>query len=290
MMVGEVDRAISRRYLPGEVIHGGESAYVVEETIAQGKFGPTFACRDAWGNPRILRVVRPFSRSYENVREQWLRQMAELRRVQHPALVYVQDAFEHDGAFHLVVERCDHRLDQYIVSPVWDGSRWFRAVARPVLCALEHLHKAGYTHKNLHPHNVFCTIHLERLHPDSVFSGAIKLGDVGINTLLGNLDVLNARIPRWLVPPEYLNPSDLGPMDHRMDIYQAGLLLLCVLQGRVMRYSFEEISTGLPARNAEKLESGHGQAIARALQPKVADRFQSALDFWRALGGGAPLG
>lgn len=285
MTTGEVERSTSRRYLPWAVIQTGESAYTIEEAMADGQFGATFACRDAWGNPRVLRVVQPFSRKYENVREPWARQMADLRRLQHPALVYTQDAFEHDGAFHLVVERCDHRLDQYIVSPVWDGSRWFRAVARPVLCALEHLHRAGYTHLNLHPHNILCTIHLERLHPDSVFSGAIKLGDLEINTLLGKLDVLNTKIPRWLVPPEYLNPSDFGPLDHRADIYQVGLLLLCVLQGRITRYSFEEISTGLPAKTAEKLASGFGQAIAQALQPKVADRFQSAFGFWRVLGG-----
>lgn len=285
MTIGEVEKPTSRGYSLWTMIQNGESAYTVEEAIAQSKFGATFACRDVWGNLRVLRVVQPFSRNYQNVREQWAGQMADLRRLQHPALVYVQDAFEHDGAFHLVVERCDHRLDQYIASPVWDGSRWFRAVARPVLCALEHLHKAGYTHLNLHPHNIFCTINLERLHPDSVFSGAIKLGDLEINTLLGKLDVLNTKVPRWIVPPEYLNPSDCGPLDHRADIYQTGLLLLCVLQGRITRYSFEEISTGLPAKTAEKLASSYGEAIVQALQLKVADRFQSALDFWRALGG-----
>jgi hypothetical protein len=78
-------------------------------------------------------------------------------------------------------------------------------------------------------------------------------------------------------------------MDHRMDIYQAGLLLLCVLQGRITRYSFEEISLGVPARNAEKLDSSYGQALARALQLKVANRFPTALEFWRALGGSPAL-
>jgi serine/threonine protein kinase len=284
MTVSEMERSPLHRALPGEVVRNGEEVYGIEEAISHSQFGSVFACRDVWGNPRILRQVRPFSRNYENLRERWVEDVARLQRIQHPGVVYIQDGFEIDGVFHLVVERCDYRLDQYIASPVWDGGRWFRAVARPVLCALEHLHRAGYTHKNLHPRNVFCTTHLERLCPDSIFSGAIKLGDVEVNTLLGNLDVLNAKIPRWLVPPEYLNTSELGPMDHRMDIYQAGLLLLCVLQGRIMRYSFEEISLGLPARNAEKLDSSYGQVIARALQLKVADRFQTALEFWRALG------
>jgi serine/threonine protein kinase len=272
-------------YSPGDTLRNGERTYTVEERIAHGKFGAAFACRDHWGYPRVLRIVRPFSRAYENVRETWARQAAELRRVQHPNLVHVDDSFEHGGRFHLVLERCDFRLDRYIASPAWDGSRWFRAIARAVLCALAHVHAAGYTHRNLHPHNVFCALHLEHLHPDSIFSGAVKLGDLEVNVLLGNVDVLNAKLPRWLVPPEYLNPSDLGPMDHRVDIYQAGLLLLCVLQGRIMRYSFEEISTGLPAKHAENLESGFGRSVARSLQLKVADRFDSALELWQSLGG-----
>jgi serine/threonine protein kinase len=275
--------------LTGQTIRNGDRTYTVEETLAHGQFGSVFACRDAWGHSRILRQVRPFSRNYDPLRERWSADVAGLQRIQHPALVYLQDGFEADGVFHLVVERCDHRLDRYIVSPVWDGSRWFRAVARPVLCALEHLHRAGYIHQNLHPHNVFCTTHLESHHPDSIFSGAIKLGDADVNTLLGSLDVVNAKIPRWLVPPEYLNTSELGPMDHRVDIYQAGLLLLCILQGRIVRYSFEEISLGLPAKDAEKLDSSHGQAIVRALQLKVADRFQTAAELWRALDGSRPL-
>jgi hypothetical protein len=79
-------------------------------------------------------------------------------------------------------------------------------------------------------------------------------------------------------------------MDHRADLYQAGLLLLCVLQGRIVRYSFEEISTGLPARNAEQLESGYGEILARVLQPAVAERFNTALELWQALSGSRPAG
>ena len=103
--------------------------------------------------------------------------------------------------------------------------------------------------------------------------------------MVGKVDVLNTKLPRWLVPPEYLSPSECGPMDHRMDIYQAGLLLLCVLQGRITLYSFEEISVGAPERNARQLASGYGEVVARALRPEVDDRFRNAREFWEALSG-----
>jgi serine/threonine protein kinase len=277
-----------REYMPGAVVRNGERVYAVAERISRGKFGCAFACQDDWGYSRILQVVWPFSHSYENEREKWSQQAAELQRVRHPDLVHLLDGFEHDGCFHLVHERCDDRLDRLIVSPAWDGRRWLKAVARPVLCALDAAHRSGYAHRNLHPHNVLCTVHLEQVDPDSVPSGALKLGDLAVNTLLGKVEVLNTKLARSMVPPEYLSPSECGPMDHRLDIYQAGLLLLCVLQGRILHYSFEEISTGLPAKHADALEPGYGQAVARALQLRVTDRFPSALAFWQALSGPRP--
>jgi serine/threonine-protein kinase len=151
-----------------------------------------------------------------------------------------------------------------------------------VLCALDHLHRAGYTHRNLHPGNVFLTASPE---PATALpaGGGIKLGGLAVTQLLGNVDVLNLLTARWLVPPEYLNPSEFGRMDQRLDIYQAGLLLLAVLQGQLPRFSFEEIVAGAPARVARELGS---EALERALQPKVGDRFDSALELWRALEAG----
>src|SRR4029077_6354772 len=113
----------------------------------------------------------------------------------------------------------------------------------------------------------------------------VKLSDFVADTLLGNVDVLNAKISRWLGPPEYLGPSECGPMDHRVDIYQAGLLLLCMVQGKVTPYSFEEISLGAPAKAAAGLASDLGEVLARALRTRVAERPESAQELWDALSG-----
>ncbi len=270
-------------YSAGEAVPRGERVYVVGERISHGGFGAVYACRDDWGNPLRLRVLWPISRAYENVRERWLEQVEEVRRASHPRLLHVYEGFEHDGFFHLVTERYDHRLDSSVLEAGEGGPRWLQAVAGPVLCALDHLHRAGYTHRNLHPGNVFLAASPEPAAALPIGGGDVKLGGFAVTQLLGNVDVLNLLIPRWLVPPEYLNPSEFGRMDHRVDIYQAGLLLLAVLQGHLPRFSFEETVAGAPARAARELGS---EAIARALQPKAGDRFDSALELWRALGAG----
>jgi serine/threonine protein kinase len=270
-----MSKASFHEYPPGTPVPSGEKVYIVEERIARGKFGCVFSCRDGEGAPRILQVLWPFSRGYENVREGWIAQAGELRRLAHPGLMGLLDGFEHEGCFHLVHERGERRLDHELGSPGWDGRRALLDVAGPVLGALDAAHRAGYTHRNLHPRNVFL----------AASGGGVKLADLVADTLLGNVDVLTMKIARWLVPPEYLSPSDCGPMDHRVDIYQAGLLLLCVLQGRVTQYSFEETALGVPAKTAEKLASEEGEALARALRPRVEERYGSALELREALGG-----
>lgn len=267
-----MSKSAFQEYSPGALIRNGGRAYVVEERISRGKFGYAFSCRDDGGTPRILQVLWPFSRSYETVREKWSEQADELRRLEHSGLVRVLEGFEHSGCFHLVHERCERRLDHQIDSSGDDASRCLLDVAGPVLGALDAVHRAGYTHRNLHPRNVF-----------RAASGAIKLSDLAVDTLLGNVDVLNTKISRWLVPPEYLSPTECGPMDHRVDIYQAGLLLLCMLRGRVTQYSFEEISRGAPARDAGELASEYGEILARALRPKVEERYETALELCNAL-------
>ncbi|HET9210873.1 MAG TPA: hypothetical protein VFR03_10775 [Thermoanaerobaculia bacterium] len=270
-----------QEYPPGALIRNGERTYAVEARIARGKLGYFFSCRDDEGAPRILQVLWPFSRSYENVRERWIEQAGELRQLDHPGLLALFDGFEHEGCFHLVHEPGERRLDHELASPGWDGRRALLDVAGPLLGALDAAHRAGHTHRNLHPRNVF----------RGASGGPFKLGDLAADTLLGKVDVLNTKISRWLVPPEYLSPTECGPMDHRVDIYQAGLLLLCILQGRVSQYSFEEIALGVPAKATQGLATDYGEIgeiLARALRPKVAERFESAMELWDALGRASP--
>jgi len=278
-----VSKGSFHEYSPGTAISNGERTYVIGERFSHDNFGFDYVCRDEWENSLRLRVLWPLSRPYEDVREKWKQQAEELRRVQHPNLIHLHDAFEHDGSFHLVSEHFESRLSDLIQEPGWDGAGWFLAVAGSVLCALDHIHRAGYTHRDLHPHNVFFAVSPQAMRPDAPLSGAVKVGGLPVTCLLGNVDVLNSLVARWLVPPEYLNPSEFGrQMDQRVDIYQASLLLLAVLKGRLPRFTFEDTVLQAPAKAAE-VETGWGTVLARALQPKVEDRFVSALEFWRAL-------
>ena len=53
-------------------------------------------------------------------------------------------------------------------------------------------------------------------------------------------------------PPEAYDAAEYGPIDHRADVYQAGLLFLCFLDGQRYRFSRVEILAGRPRQLAEQ--------------------------------------
>lgn len=261
----------------------GEREYSIGERFSRGKLGESYACRDLWGTPLILQTLRPLSRSYAQVRERWLGEAAQLVALRHRHLVPLVDAGEHEGAFCLISEREHFRLDQALADGTWNGSAWFVAVAAAVLGALDHLHRAGRLHLNLHPRNVFTGMALGRIAPVSVAVPMLRLGDAPKSALLGRVEMLNTGIAHWLTPPEHLNPSQFGAVDHRIDLYQAGLLLLAVLLGRIPRFTFEDAVAGKPRELALDLPSGFAPAVARALAPRAEERYPTALAFWREI-------
>ena len=84
-----------------------------------------------------------------------------------------------------------------------------------------------------------------------------------------------------MLPPEYLNPNEFGVIGRQVDIYHTGLLLLSLLIGEIPQFSHEQILAGYPRQRAEKISSPYSNAIAKALRRHVADRTQTAIEFWR---------
>jgi len=86
-----------------------------------------------------------------------------------------------------------------------------------------------------------------------------------------------------MLAPEVIDPTQFGPVGRSIDIYHAGLLLLCLALNRVANFTRDEILAGGPREAAETCGSKYGPAIAIALRRHTASRFQTPLDFWRAV-------
>jgi serine/threonine protein kinase len=264
------------------ILHRGRT-YVLNDQIGEGYFGKVFECSDHWANDLVAKVLVPKNPEHGEARTQWLGELRNLVALRHPTITFAYDAFEYEGAFYLILERCGGALHDLFAIEDFHGDLWLPTIARDVLQALEFIHNAGYVHKDIHPGNILVAWTRDRMLPDKEHVVSFKVGDLGITRLQNEIDVFNTMLAQWMLPPEAIAPSEYGVIGHTVDIYHVGLVFLSVLLGKVPRFSQEEILDGRPRQIAESLKSPYSPAIARALRRHSQARQQSAAELWTEL-------
>lgn len=267
----------------GEVVSFQDRLYRLGPPIGRGGFGIVYACSDDWGNSLAAKVFLPQGKAYEQVEQDWQRELRNLVTLRHPNITHVYDAFEWRDTFYLITERCDQTLKELITWPEIKGDLWLLPMARCVLQGAHFIHQSGYVHKDLHPGNIFLRYVRDEMTPVNKQALVFKIGDLGISRLANEIDVFNTILAQWMLPPEFLSPKDFGTVGPQTDIYHIGLLCLSLLAGKVIEFSRDEILSGKPRQLAETLTSPFAPAVARALRRHVGDRTQTPLDFWREL-------
>jgi serine/threonine protein kinase len=273
----------ARRHSPGDsIVHEGR-IYTLGNELGQGYFGKVYSCTDRWANELVAKVLLPNGRAYDQVRNEWARELSNLQTLRHPNVTFVFDAFEQSSTFYLILERCGSDFRDLITMPNLSGEQWLPAVARDILQGLEFIHTAGYVHKDIHPGNVFVSWHRDRMLPRKEAVASFKIGDLGITRLESDINVFHTMLAQWMLPPEALDADKFGLVGRKVDIYHAGLLFLALLLGRIPEFSREQVLAAEPRRLAESLDSRYAGAIAKALRRHTDQRHQSAGAFWDEL-------
>jgi eukaryotic-like serine/threonine-protein kinase len=155
----------------------------------------------------------------------------------------------------------------------------FTPLCKAMLHALHYMHTRRLVHSDVHEGNVL--IHSK---PDAFNRNAavydFKLGDFGQTRAVENA----SSRPTWnlsCIPPEVLDSKEFGPIDHRSDIYQAGLLLLRFYTKCTEQFDEVDIHAGKPREIAEGAGSPITSVIAKMLRRHVNHRTQTALEAWR---------
>lgn len=270
--------------MPGEVITIDKTNYYIGQFIGRGAFGEVYECSDDWRNNLVAKIISPRSgQSYEAVRDAWNRELKNLFQVRHPNVTFIHNAFEYKHTFYLIIERCSMTLEHLVGHPKSDGRIWFLPIARDILYGLHYLHILRYVHKDLHPGNIFVSQQREFMIPakDPVWS--FKIGDMGISNLESAIDVFNTTLAKWMLPPEFLNPSEFGAIGKQVDIYHLGLILLSILSNQWLDFSTTDILAGKPRQLAENLKSPYTSALSHALRRHVNQRTQTAIEMWQEI-------
>lgn len=257
------------------------NTYTMGEKIGEGNFGIVFSCVDGWNNNLAAKILKPKG-TYERVKASAEAELQRLLELRHPNITYIFDAFEYRDTFYLITERCFCPLTELFALEKFQGLAWLVPIARCLLQAVHYIHLNKYVHQDIHVGNVFAAFAKDEMQPEEPGVIQFKLGDLGVTKLLGDLSVQNTRA-EWMLPPEVLDPAEFGPLDHRIDLYHVGLLLLQLAGSKEQQFSRYEILAGRPRNMALALSPPYNFALEKALRRHVAFRTASAMELWRDL-------
>ncbi len=166
-------------------------------------------------------------------------------------------------------------------------------IAHQLMEGLAAAHGAGIIHRDLKPDNVFL------LPNRSGQQDFVKLLDFGIskfNQLSGDSGFSMTRTGAVMGTPYYMAPEQAKgsrEMDHRVDLYAAGVILYEALTGQVPfnADTFNELLFKIVLEEPRPLEqvdasidSGFAAIVTKAMARDPAHRFQTAKEFQETLG------
>ncbi len=198
-------------------------------------------------------------------------------RLMHPGIVGVYDFGDDGRVAYIAMEFVEGQtLSQYLAQRVKFSEADVASMATQLLDALAHAHEHGVWHRDVKPSNVIMTK-----------TGRIKIADFGIaRTDTSALTMANSVLgtPMYMAPEQFMGK----PIDHRVDVYGAGVVLYQLLAGKapfigpheVLMY---KVVNEVPVPPSTLEGAPHGsrfdEVVAQALAKDPRQRFANASAF-----------
>jgi serine/threonine-protein kinase len=232
---------------------------------------------------KVLKEVRA-GRDAEELTQRFLDEAKVVTKLSHENLVYVFDFGIHERQGYLAMEyvqgksitetwnRCAARRDGFPIGM----SIYYIAELVSALWYASNVDGLGLVHRDISPSNVMLT-----------YTGGVKLIDFGLAKWKAKV-VQTATGVQW-GKTSYMSPEQyMGkPVDHRSDLYSAGVILWELLTGRQMFPPSESrlpnATVSPPSRHTRDVTPGLDSVVMRALAVHAADRFQSGEEMCAAL-------
>jgi len=260
--------------------------YPVHGVIGRGSMGVVYLGHDPVIDRRVAiktiqrQLLQPGANDY-NVAARFRVEAQAAGRLNHRNIVSIYH-FGEDPAFDYIVMEyvAGHSVNDYLKRPG-------RLTTNDVLClmfqlldALHYAHESGVVHRDIKPANLMVS-----------GDGRLKITDFGIaRTETSQITRINTVVgsPGYMAPEQYTG----GPLDRRVDVFSAGVMLYQMLTG-VMPFAgadeaiMYQIVYGqhepLTRRLNDMSYAAFDMILDRALAKEPADRYATALEFRDAL-------
>ncbi len=245
--------------------------YDLEEEVGRGSMGVVFRATDR----RLERIVAikflaPDLTRDPKACQRFEREARLAASLEHPNLATVHEVGETSQGHRYLVQAFYHggSLKERVRAGGIEADDAI-ALIRDLISGMRAAHERGIVHRDIKPANLLLDEH-----------GTLKIADFGIAKLLGATDLTRTGTP--LGTPAYQSPEQtLGhPVDHRTDLWSAGVVLFELLTGR-------RPLTSAPNRLRKAIEESIPHRLrpflTRALHADSSERFQSAEEMLAAL-------
>ncbi len=259
--------------------------YRVLGLLGRGGMGVVYRAVDDRLHREVAIKALPFELTRDGeLRERFAAEARAQARLQHPHIVAVHDVLEVAGVAYLVMELFGSRsLEELLRERGGRGLPEDQAlrILGQVLSALDYAHSQGIIHRDVKPGNVLVSA-----------TGVAKLTDFGIALRVG--EERRTKTSQTVGTPVYMSPEQIKSpqsLDHRSDIYSAGVLLFELLAGRPpfdgkSDYEIQRLHLERPAEQVLSTLAASSvvcAALSKALRKEPRERFSSAAAFERAL-------
>jgi serine/threonine-protein kinase len=232
---------------------------------------------------KVLKEVRA-GRDAEELTQRFLDEAKVVTKLSHENLVYVFDFGIEERQGYLAMEyvqgksitetwnRCAAKRDGFPIGL----SIYYIAELVSALWYAANVDGLGLVHRDISPSNVMLT-----------YTGGVKLIDFGLAKWKAKV-VQTATGVQW-GKTSYMSPEQFTgkPVDHRSDLFSAGVILWELLTGRQMFPPSEPRTPSAapppPSRHTRDVSPGLDRVVTKALALNAADRFQSGDEMCAAL-------
>jgi len=198
--------------------------YEIIRELGRGGMGTVYLARDVRLGRRV--AIKALLTHSPTPTRDFLREARATASCEHPNIVVIHEADEHDGTPYMVLEHLEGgNLRQATGGRKQAPGRAIELIL-PVVRALVRAHERSIVHRDLKPENVFVTA-----------AGDVKVLDFGVAALLADADLqspdrsrMQARVGGTLayMATEQFEP---GGADHRSDLWAVGIMLYELLTG-----------------------------------------------------------
>ncbi len=263
--------------MPGLATGSTFAGYRIEQVAGRGGMGVVYRATDAaLERPVALKLIAPWLADDPEFRRRFESESKTAASLDHPNVIPIYQAGEHEGELFLVMRYVDGRdLRGLLAEEGRLAPQRAARVIRDVASALDAAHAAGLVHRDVKPANVLLSA-TEHVYLTDFGLSKRALAEAEATQsgrLLGTLNY---------VAPEQIRGAELGPAT---DVYALGCVLFLLLTGRVpFPIDTEEgklwahLSTPPPAPSqlVPEVPAPFDRVIARAMSKQPADRFRTA--------------